>query len=204
VCYGRHKMSVHKFPLRRIWPLVKRVPGNALCLAVSCLVLLSCTSRHTDGPTPQQIANSLQAQGADPKTAQNVGEAVVKGIAAVEYRPEDIQAALSASTVFYEHLSAEQYDAIYDASSAQLRTSTSRDALVRFLRKVNRTTGKCGGPTLVVTTAGSDDVGKFVELRYTRNCPNLGEVRETLSWSIAADKPLLRSYFASNPALTGD
>jgi rubrerythrin len=57
----------------------------------------------------------LQAQGADWKTAQNVGEAVVKGIAAVEYRPEDIQAALSASTVFYEYLSAERYDAIAEA-----------------------------------------------------------------------------------------
>jgi len=120
-----------------------------------------------------------------------------------EYRPEEIKAAVRASNVFFDQLSAGQYDAICEAAVPELRTGDNRDRLIAVLKKVNQKAGPCSPPTLVLTSAGRDKTGRFVDLRYKRTCA-IGEVREILSWSMQDGKPFLRSYFASNPALTAD
>ena len=117
-----------------------------------------------------------------------------------EYRPEEIKAAINTSKVFFDQLSARQYDAICMLATPELRAPDNRDRLVAVLKTVNEKAGSCSSPILLLTTAGRDKTGRFVDLRYKRTCA-IGEVQELLSWSTKSGKPLLRSYFASNPAL---
>jgi len=198
-------MNTRKLCLKRIVHFAKGAMAKPICVAMLCFVLVGCISRDTQPrPTAQQISDSLKAQGKDAQTAQNMGEALAKGIVAVEYRPEDIQAAMSASKVFYDRMSAEQYATIYDVSADVLKAATSRDVFIGFLKRVNLKVGSCSEPKLVLTTAGKDDERPFVEFRFTRNCATVGEIQEKLSWSIVDGKPLLRSYYVFNAALLTD
>jgi hypothetical protein len=183
-------------------PLVRRIL-SPICAAILSITSVSCKSHApTTAPlTAQQMAESLKAQGQDPQTAQKTADALAKGLSAVDYRPEEIQAATEASNAFYRHLSEGQYASIYEDSSDALRDLISKDSITGFLKMVNDKSGPCGVPALLLTTAGSDNAGRYVEFRYTRNCARVGEVQETLSWYFVSGKPKMRSYFASNPAL---
>ena len=108
------------------------------------------------------------------------------------------EAARKATDEFYNRMSAEQYDAIYEASSDDFKASGSRDKVLYFLKKVNeKTGGACGAAALAKMTRVPTESGDFVYLAYDRKCRN-GDIRDGMSWKLANGKALLGSYYLNS------
>ncbi len=116
--------------------------------------------------------------------------------------PEEIRSALKANEMFYEQVSAEQYDAIYLGSSDELKAAEGRDSLETLLKRVRQKSRACGPAALSLTSYHLG--GELVDLTYARRCGGTDEIRERFSWKIVNNRAVLKSYFANGSELTGD
>lgn len=104
----------------------------------------------------------------------------------------------NAAEEFYNRMSAEQYDAIYVASSDDFKASGSRDQILHFLNRVDqRIGGPCSAATLVKETVSPSQSGDLMYLSYVRKCNN-EDVRDGVSWKFMHGKALLASYYLNS------
>ena len=102
----------------------------------------------------------------------------------------------NAADEFYNRMSAEQYDAIYEASSDDFKASGSRDQILHFLNKVDQRIGApCSAATLVQEAV--PETGDLMYLSYVRKCNN-EDIRDGVSWKFMHGKALLASYYLNS------
>jgi hypothetical protein len=106
------------------------------------------------------------------------------------------QAAMRSSEVFYQKISAQQFDGIFNLASAQLRAPERRKVLLDFLKQMSERTSTCGTPTLTETSYTTSTVGMSVALTYKRKCTNR-EINDMFTWKIVKGGALLDGYYVS-------
>jgi hypothetical protein len=106
------------------------------------------------------------------------------------------QTAMRSTDSFYQKMSAQQFDGIFDLASEQFRAPEKRRMLLDFLKQVDEKTGPCAAPTLVDTSYTSGTVGMSVALTYKRKCTNR-EINDMFTWKIVRGEALSDGYYVS-------
>jgi hypothetical protein len=106
---------------------------------------------------------------------------------------EDRRIAEEAANEFYQRLSHEDYDAIFNSMSEDLRSSMSSEEVASHFRQINENLGNCTIPFLTDSDYAEDGESHFVGLKYERVCEG-GKVNERLAFKIVNGKAMLRGY----------
>jgi hypothetical protein len=106
---------------------------------------------------------------------------------------EDRLIAEEAANEFYSRLSHEEYEAIFESMSDDLRATTSKEQVTDHFREINEKLGSCAAPVLTDADYAEDNGSHFVGLKFARAC-EVGEVNERLAFKIVDGKAMLRGY----------
>lgn len=104
------------------------------------------------------------------------------------------EAARRSTDSFYRKISAQQYDAVFELATEQLRAPEKRGMVLGMLKQIQQEAGTCDAPILAETSYTTGTAGMFVELSYTRRCANR-EISDHFNWKIVKGEALLDGYY---------
>ncbi len=116
----------------------------------------------------------------------------------------EYELAREASRAFDLLMDRREYTALYDQASARFQASATREQVVGYLARINRTIGRCEGESRIsVISYNASSSGTWVTTRSLRNCAN-GALEEDFVWEISRRRAVLLHYSAESPLLLMD
>jgi hypothetical protein len=115
----------------------------------------------------------------------------------------DYESARKASERFHELMDRRGYGALFDQSSAELRSSWDKTEFMVYLAKVEEKLGKCSGDHFAKGVYLVSTSGKQITTISTRTCDK-GALREQFDWKIERQRAALFRYAATSPILAAN
>lgn len=105
---------------------------------------------------------------------------------------------------FYQQVAAKQYEAIYDDSAPELKTSVTLQLFTGMMQRIDRKLGACAAPAKAMSwRINVTNTGTFRDQGYVRTCAN-GKLDETVTTVTRAGKTQIAGYHANSPLLMTD
>ncbi len=113
----------------------------------------------------------------------------------------DLAASDTAVSTFHAQLDAQEFDAIFQSTTPQFKTSGPKGGFVGLLSAISRKLGKLTTSKRMGFNIGVVPAGRFVTVRYS-SVFERGVGNETFTFQMVGEKAVLNGYNMASPALT--